>query len=206
MKRSFRGMMWGSTSGMASLPLGNEAKKDGGATSTSGTHIYFYEDINQSAVARLAEKLRELDLSLRTDFLKYDGEIKPPPIHLHVHSYGGSVLAGWAAADMVKRLNVHTHIEGGAASAATFLTVSGAHRTISPNSHILIHQVSTWFSGKADELADAKKNIDRFMNQLVEFYTKHTKIPEDTIREIMKHDLWFSAEQALEHGLVDEII
>ena len=133
--------------------------------------------------------------------------VEPPPLHLHIHSNGGCIFAGFAAADAILAcpLPVHTHVEGGAASAATLFSVMGAHRTIGPNSFILIHQVWSVAWGTYEEQKDHMKNQDLIMGRLKTIYTERTKLTKAKIGQILKHDLWFDAQTALKSGLVDEI-
>src|SRR5574343_327214 len=82
-------------------------------------HIWFYCTIQQ-----MNEKLIE-------EMVRFKNDI-PRPIHLHIHSYGGSLFSGFAAADVIRlsKVPVWTYIEGAAASAATFLSVCGKRRFI----------------------------------------------------------------------------
>ena len=71
---------------------------------------------------------------------------------------------------------------------------------------MLIHQLSSGLWGKYEEMKDDMKNCDRLMDMIREVYLEHTNIPKKKLDGILKHDLWFDAEQCLEYGLVDEII
>lgn len=172
----------------------------------TGTHVYFYDAVEPNTVVTLVKDLRVTATTILKAFV--DWEVPAPPINLHINSDGGDFMAGIAGGDTIRKskLPVHTHIEGGAASAATILSVSGAHRTITKNSFILIHQIKAGFWGKTDELEDHHANIDKFMAFLCDFYVERTKIPKNKIKELLRHDLWFSADEALKFSLVDEIV
>jgi len=60
--------------------------------------------------------------------------------------------------------------------------------------------------GKFQEMEDDMENSKMLMKKIKDIYRKHTKIPEEKMNDILKHDLWWDAEQCLEYGLVDEII
>ena len=60
--------------------------------------------------------------------------------------------------------------------------------------------------GKYEEFKDEIQNLDRLMGMIKEIYGEFTKVPEDKIEEILKHDLWFDAQTCLDYSLVDEII
>ena len=71
---------------------------------------------------------------------------------------------------------------------------------------MLIHQLSSGFWGKYAEIEDEKKNCDKLMELIKSIYGEYTKVPEEKIDELLKHDLWWDAETCLEYGLVDKII
>lgn len=60
--------------------------------------------------------------------------------------------------------------------------------------------------GKFSELEDEIYNITNLMSILKSFYKEHTKLPVKKIDELLKKDIWLSAEECLQYGLVDEII
>jgi ATP-dependent protease ClpP protease subunit len=104
------------------------------------------------------------------------------------------------------KVPIHTYVDGFAASAATFLSVVGNKRYMSRNSYMLIHQLSTNFWGKYSEFEDEKQNLDLMMETIKRVYKEYTKVPEDTLDEILKHDLMWDAETCKSLGLIDEII
>jgi len=60
--------------------------------------------------------------------------------------------------------------------------------------------------GKYEEFKDEMQNLDKIMEMIKQVYKEYTKIPMSKLDEILKHDLWFEADECLEYGLVDEII
>jgi ATP-dependent Clp endopeptidase proteolytic subunit ClpP len=134
--------------------------------------------------------------------------MEPYPIKLHIHSYGGSVFAGIAAMDTITNLgvDVHTIIEGSAASAATFLSLAGSHRIMSRNSYMLIHQLSSGYYGKYEDIKDDVENLDELMTMIKRIYNERSSVPQNKLDEILKHDLWFSSKKCLKYGLVDEVV
>lgn len=105
-----------------------------------------------------------------------------------------------------KEVPVITIVDGCCASAATFLSIVGTKRRINKHSFMLIHQLSSMFWGKYDEFEDNKVNLDKLMETIKGIYREYTKLPDEEIEKILKHDLWLSAEKCLEYGLVDEVI
>jgi ATP-dependent Clp endopeptidase proteolytic subunit ClpP len=168
--------------------------------------IFFYCPVGTKEVLELNKVLSRLDTAMQIAALQLN--IQPPPIELHIHSEGGSVFSGLAAMDFILRCKtpIHTYIDGNAASAATFMSVAGKKRFISKNSFILIHQLSTFAHGKFDEFKDEIRNLELLMDTIKRFYKEHTKMTEEQISELLKHDLWLDSKTALEYGLVDEIV
>jgi len=184
--------------------FGDDSSDD--AIQVVGNKIYYYAEIKRKNILKLNKKIKELELKLIGLGKTFNWE--PPPIHLHINSFGGSIFAGVAAVDQILncQIPVHTLIDGCAASAATFLSVVGKKRYINKHAHILIHQLSSGFWGKFSEIEDEVKNLKRFMDMIKDLYIEHTKIPKKKLDKLLKHDLWLTPEEALKYGMVDEII
>lgn len=167
--------------------------------------IYFYGDILESNALDLNSTLHAVDKKLQVSGQFLDVK---PVINLHINSYGGSLFAGLATVDTIRRLNakVHSIIDGAAASAATIISTSCAKRSIGKYSKMLIHQLSADAYGKYTELEDEMENNKHLMNTIKSIYKEYTKVPMKKLDEILKHDLWFDSQTCLELGLVDEII
>lgn len=168
--------------------------------------IYFYSEVSRAKNLKLNLAINEISNELlnRSNVLGVD----PGSIDLYINSYGGSVHAGFSSVDYIlkSRVPVTTIIDGCAASAATIMSVCGAHRKMNKHAYMLIHQLSSGMWGKYQEMQDKMENCDRFMEMIVEVYKEHTKIPKKELNNILKHDLWWDAATCLKYGLVDEII
>lgn len=169
--------------------------------------IFFYADITEQSALDLNTILYELDIKLKNT-CNFLGPDFTPHIKLRINSYGGSVFAGMAILDTIRNLNseVHTYIDGAAASAATIISVAGKKRFIGKNSMMLIHQLSSGSYGKFSEMEDEMENNRRIMKMIKDVYKQYTKVPMKQIEEILKHDLWFDAAKCLEFGLIDQIL
>ena len=174
---------------------------------TVDNKIYFYAEIYRDKVLQLNIKIRELNnsMSRQKDQLSLQEDI---PIHLYINSFGGSIFSGFSAMDalIASKLPVITIVDGVCASAATFLSVVGTKRYITTHSYMLIHQLSSFHWGKFEEFKDNMKNLEKFMTLIKGVYGKYTRMPEEKLEEILKHDIFLDAEECLEYNLVDEII
>lgn len=169
--------------------------------------IYFYADVHTISCAETNRLLAELDLKLQYMKTQFGNDFTPT-IHLRVNSNGGSLFDGIAVMDRIRTLKsqVYTYVEGGAASAATLITVVGKKRFIGKHSMMLIHQLSSFNQGNFEQLEDEQANNRRLMNVIKDVYKTYTKLPMKKLDEILKRDLWLTAQECLEFGLVDEIL
>jgi len=143
-------------------------------------------------------------------FLFLESEDPEKDIHFYINSPGGSVTAGLAIYDTMQYIqcDVSTVCIGQAASMAAWLLAAGASgkRYALPHSRIMIHQPVGGAEGQATDVEIHAREIVRMREQLNGILAKHTgqslkKIEKDTDR-----DLFMTSKQALEYGLVDEVI
>tara|TARA_R110001583_G_scaffold86958_4_gene226931 strand:- start:4039 stop:4668 length:630 start_codon:yes stop_codon:yes gene_type:complete len=187
------------------LIINSSPSSGGSVTKIIENNLYFYGDITESNALELNAALYELDKKLTVTGVFLD---ITPVINLHINSYGGSLFAGLATVDVIRTLNseVHSYIEGAAASAATIISVSCNKRFIGKYSKMLIHQLSAGAYGKYTELEDDMENNKHLMSTIKEIYKEYTKVPMKKLDEILKHDLWFDSKTSLKLGLVDDIV
>jgi ATP-dependent Clp protease protease subunit len=131
-------------------------------------------------------------------------------IYLYINSPGGSVTAGLAIYDTMQyiRPEVSTLCVGQAASMAAWLLAAGAakKRFALPHARIMIHQPLGGVQGQASDIDIQAREILRLREQMNNILVKHTgqsvkKVEKDTDR-----DLFMTGKQAVEYGLVDEVI
>lgn len=131
-------------------------------------------------------------------------------IMFYINSPGGSVSAGMAIYDTMQylRCEVSTLCIGMAASMGAFLLSAGAKgkRKALPNAEIMIHQPSGGASGQASDIAIHAEQILRIRQNLNEILAKNTGKDIATIERDVERDHFMTAKQALEYGLIDEII
>jgi len=131
----------------------------------------------------------------------------PTPLYLHITSYGGDLFAGFRAVDAIRRceIPIYTVVDGYAASAATLMSIVGKKRYMTPNSYMLIHQLSAGAIGKFWEIKDDFENCETWMNDIYQLYLDNTTLTEPQLKEYLSHDLWWKVDQCKEAGLVDEV-
>lgn len=174
--------------------------------STDNT-IAFYGAVDILTAGEINRLLTEVDIKLQNT-KNILGADYNPTIHFKIRSDGGGLFEGLAILDRIRTLksNLYTYVEGGAASAATLISIAGKKRFIGKNSLMLIHQLSAGNYGNFQQLEDQQENYRRLMNIIKSVYKQYTKLPMKTLEEILKRDLWLTAEECLKFGMVDEII
>ena len=141
-------------------------------------------------------------------FLQFDQP--KADIHLYVNSPGGSVTAGLAIYDTMQLIpcDVSTVCMGLAASMGQFLLCAGepGKRYALPHSRILMHQPSAQFQGQAADIAIQAEQIIYMKRMMAERIADHTGQPLERIEADSDRDRWFTAEEAKDYGIVDQVI
>lgn len=131
-------------------------------------------------------------------------------ISFYINSPGGSVTAGLAIYDTIQyiRPDVSTVCLGQAASMGALLLAAGqkGKRYALPHSRIMIHQPLGGYQGQASDVDIHAKEILRMREELSAILVKHTGQSLKRIERDTDRDLFMTGKQALEYGLVDEVI
>jgi ATP-dependent Clp protease protease subunit len=186
--------------------LFSRSKSSNSSCYALNNHIYFNDDITMESVTVLNRTIRELQDELIILGIKND--IDPPPIKLHLTTYGGLVYAAFSVIACIKssKVPVHTIIDGYAASAGTLISVCGARRYIHRHSSMMIHELSAGMWGRMSVMEEKMEDLKKMMEKLKEIYTTHTKLTNKKLDKILTKDSDWYAEECLANGLVDEII
>ena len=131
-------------------------------------------------------------------------------ISLYVNSPGGSVTAGMAVFDTMRFLDcdVATYAFGMAASMGQFLLTAGTpgKRFALPHTRIMMHQVSAGVGGTESDIAIQADMLRRLKRDVNELQSQHSGQPVEQIERDSDRDRWFTAEQAEEYGLIDDVV
>ncbi len=161
--------------------------------------IFLGEDVNPTTASLVVAQL-----------LFLESEDPGKDIHLYINSPGGEVNSGFAIYDTMQyvKCDVSTICVGLAASMGAFLLAGGTKgkRFALPNAEIMINQPSGGAKGQATEIEIAAKNILRTKQRLNEILAKNTGKPIDVVAKDTDRDYFMTAEEALEYGLIDQIV
>jgi ATP-dependent Clp protease, protease subunit len=131
-------------------------------------------------------------------------------ISIYINSPGGSIYSGLAIYDTMRfvKPDIATMCVGVAMSMGSLLLAAGTKgkRAVLPNSRILIHQPSAGFEGQSTDIEIHAREIIKMRQEIDAIYAEATGKPEEQVRADMERDRFFTAEQALEYGLVDKIL
>lgn len=177
---------------------------------TVRNHIYFKTDVTRESIDKLSSEIENINYKMENLKKKNSmGVFYPKPIYLHITTNGGDLLAGFFGYDKIRdsKIKINTVIEGGVASAGSLLSIAGDKRYMTPNSHLLIHQLRTGIIGTYEELVDEKNNCNQLMNKLINIYYENCnhKMNKTKIKEVLKRDIFWNSKTAIENGFVDDI-
>ena len=131
-------------------------------------------------------------------------------IFLYINSPGGSVTAGMAIYDTMNFIkpNVSTLCIGQAASMGAFLLSAGekGKRFCLPNSRVMIHQPLGGFQGQASDFEIHAKEILYIKEKMNRLMAQHTGQDYEKVAKDTDRDNFLSAADALEYGLVDQVL
>lgn len=131
-------------------------------------------------------------------------------ISFYINSPGGVVTSGLAMYDTMQyiRPNVSTVCIGQAASAGSLLLMAGekGKRFALPNARVMVHQPSGGARGMASDIEIQAREILRLRTRLNNLYVEHTGQKLKIVEETMDRDSWMEADEALEFGLIDEVV
>lgn len=131
-------------------------------------------------------------------------------IFLYINSPGGSVSAGMAVYDTMRYVtnDVATLALGFAGSMGQFLLCAGAagKRFALPHSRIMMHQPSGGMGGTAADITIQAENMLHVKRTMHELIAQHSGRTLEEIQRDWDRDRWFTAEQARDYGLIDQVI
>jgi ATP-dependent Clp protease, protease subunit len=142
--------------------------------------------------------------------LHLESEDPDKDISIYINSPGGSVYAGLAIYDTMQyiRPDVQTICVGIAMSMGALLLAAGAagKRMATPNSKILIHQVSGGFQGQATDIEIAARETLNLKRRLEEIIATHSGKPVEEVAKDMERDYFMTAQEARDYGIIDNVI
>jgi len=128
-------------------------------------------------------------------------------ILVRINSVGGDVFEGMAMYNALKKYegNVKVEIEGLSASMASIIMLAGDEVSASENSLIMVHNPSAGVMGESKDLNKRAELLDKMKSQMVTIYKGKSTISEEEIISMMDEETWFTADEAMAVGLIDNV-
>ena len=182
-------------------------------TEARGERAYdIYSRLLKDRIIMLDTEVNEHTASLLVAQLLFLESQGNEDINFFINSPGGVVTAGMAIYDTMQFIkpNVSTIVMGQACSMGSLLATAGAagKRKMLPNARHMIHQPSGGARGQATDMQIQVEEIIKMKKNLTQIYVNHNNKGKtfEQFRHDMERDKFMSAQEALEYGLVDEII
>ena len=174
-------------------------------------NLFLFEMVDKKSTKEIVSQIYKINTyddaeeKIKKDYIR-------EPIKLIIGSYGGYVDYKFVIISTIigSKTPVYTHIAGAAMSSSADIAMCGAygHRTASKFANIMIHDMSVGAYGNASHIKDRTIEINNLRNMNIEFFKTYSKIPENIIDEIIINgrDIYLTADEALEYGIIDEIV
>jgi ATP-dependent Clp protease protease subunit len=142
--------------------------------------------------------------------LLLDSQSREQPINIFINCPGGEVYSGLAIYDTMHFITapVYTTCVGIAMSFGSVILMAGepGHRYALPHSRIMIHAGSAGFRGNTPDLEVQAREILGLRDIMEDIYIRHTGHDKEKLRRDMERDNFMSPKEALDYGLIDEIV
>jgi ATP-dependent protease ClpP protease subunit len=132
-------------------------------------------------------------------------------IVVRINSGGGSVFGALAICQAIQDFQRLGHtmeirVDGFAGSAASFIAATGKPVKMSRPALMMVHRPMSAISGNRSELEKMIETLDKVGEQIVGIYMRKTGLPRATVQLWMEQEQWFTSDEALAVGLIDEIV
>lgn len=167
---------------------------------------YRIEDKIQNAEIWIYDEIGYFGITA-SDFVKELQDVKAKSITLHLNSPGGDVFDGFAIYMALKEhpATINVQVDALAASIASVIAMAGDKVTVARNSQLMIHDGYTLAGGNAEALRKSADLLDKISDNIADVYAQKTSTDAPAWRAKMQAETWFSAQEAVDAGLADEI-
>ncbi|GAB3169760.1 ATP-dependent Clp protease protease subunit [Micromonospora palomenae] len=189
--------------------IGYDVRMLDGGQPTFGDHV-FERLLRERIVFLGTEVTDDTANQICAQILLLAAEDSERDIFLYINSPGGSVSAGMAVYDTMRYVqnDVATLALGFAGSMGQFLLCAGAagKRFALPHSRIMMHQPSGGMGGTAADITIQAENMLHVKRTMQELIAQHSGRTLEEIQRDWDRDRWFTADQARDYGLIDQVI
>jgi len=162
--------------------------------------IWLSGEINKTSARRIVSSLM------------WSATKKISPIHLIISTHGGDVDSAFAIYDTIKGLilcgiEIHTVALGECFSAGTLVLQAGLKRFITPNTYLMIHEISSWNLGKVSEQIETARYLKEYQDRVFKILAERSKLSLRALkRRCLRRNWWLPPEDVLKYGFADGVI
>lgn len=140
-------------------------------------------------------------------FVKDLADIEASTIRVRINSPGGDVFSAMTIHGALQRhpARVVAHIDGLAASAATFVALAADEVRMAKGGFFMIHNAHAFAGGDARTMRDLADLLDKVTGSIRDIYTERTGSSDEDVQALMDAETWFTAAEAKEAGFVDVV-
>lgn len=142
------------------------------------------------------------------DFIAELKQVTAPKLRVRMSSPGGSVFEGIALANALRAhpADVTVQVDGLAASIASVIAMAADQVVVQPQAMIMVHEASGLCLGNSQDMADMAALLDKISGNIADAYAAKAGGTRDDWRQVMVNETWYTAEEAVEAGLADEMV
>jgi ATP-dependent protease ClpP protease subunit len=146
--------------------------------------------------------------TLAEDFIAELDAITTPKLRVRVSSPGGSVFEGVAVANALRAhaAEVTVQVDGIAASIASVIAMAADRVVMQPQAMLMLHEASGLCMGNAQDMQDMAALLDKISGNIADAYSEKAGGTRDEWRQVMVKETWYTAEEAVDAGLADELL
>lgn len=175
--------------------------------------LYLTGEITVESVGDIIRAINDInsnDNYLTKYYAVTNCDYNPAPINIYINSVGGDVMAAMSLITTIENslTPVHTHCIGEASSAGLLIFITGHKRIAYKSSMFMYHELSSGSIGKLKDLEESVEVWKQMQKNIDEIFTTYTKFTQEELNEIRayKKDFTFYYKEAIEKGIVDQII
>lgn len=129
------------------------------------------------------------------------------PITLVINSGGGSVYDGLRLINAMATspCQIHTQVDGMAASMAAVILIAGDERSATPESRVMIHQVAAGASGQVDRMEHTLNHVNGLQDDLFDIISRNTGLSMTDVRRLASQDVFYDGEESIRLGFIDRL-
>jgi ATP-dependent Clp protease protease subunit len=175
--------------------------------------LHLAQQVDQASINAITKAI--LEINEDDEYIAKLSEVhgftySPKPIELYIDSYGGHVYQCLGLLGIIEKSAgpVHTIVTGCAMSAGFLIAISGHKRIAYDQATFMYHQVSAGAFGTLKEMEEEVIEVKRLQTIIEQHTLSKTKITDKDLEKCYekKKDWYFTAKQALKHGVIDSIV